>query len=75
MINSISRSRSGSDHDLSDLSPLVVRSKMSPSDFDGLPLSPLLLIGVHDEGQEPRFAVALLSLPLVPVTRCPTQPR
>lgn len=46
--------------------PLEVRGEVGSADLYRLALGPLLLVGVHDECQEPRLAVALLSFPLVP---------
>mmetsp|Transcript_15384 Transcript_15384/g.53432 ORF Transcript_15384/g.53432 Transcript_15384/m.53432 type:complete len:270 (-) Transcript_15384:231-1040(-) len=43
---------------------LLGRLEVGTADLDGLALRSLLLVGVHDEGEEPALAVALLRLAL-----------
>ena len=38
---------------------------MCTAHLDSLTLGPLLLVGIHDEGEEPRLAVLLLGLLLI----------
>mmetsp|Transcript_40800 Transcript_40800/g.49686 ORF Transcript_40800/g.49686 Transcript_40800/m.49686 type:complete len:224 (+) Transcript_40800:1146-1817(+) len=49
--------------------PLLLRREMGPADFHGFSLGALFLIRVHDEGEEPTFAVSFFGFAFVPFDR------